>query len=69
VAGLFALAWNYWIGPETVTDLVVAVALVVTVYLASIVLFCLDESERGQLKQLFASPSSQRGMPASSNES
>jgi O-antigen/teichoic acid export membrane protein len=69
VAGLFALAWNYWIGPETVADLVVAVALVVTVYLATIVLFCLDESERGRLKQLFARPSSQRGMPASSAES
>lgn len=60
VAGLFALGWRYWIEPETIPALLVATALVTSVYLLSIVLFCLDEDEYLQLKHLFEKFSSQR---------
>jgi O-antigen/teichoic acid export membrane protein len=53
VAGLFGWGWRSWIQPETIPDLLLAAAVVASVYLLSILLFCLDEDERLQLKQIF----------------
>jgi hypothetical protein len=60
VAGMFAFGWNHWMQPETILELVVATAIVASVYLLSILLFCLDEDEHSQLKELFAKLSLQR---------
>lgn len=60
VSGLFALAWNYWLRPETIPQLVLSTAIMACVYALTIVLFCLDEDEYRQLNQLFAKVSSQK---------
>lgn len=60
VAGLFALGWRHWMQPETIPELLLATAIVASVYLFSLLLFCLDEDEHRQLKQLFAKFSSQK---------
>ena len=62
VAGLFALAWRYWLQPDTIPELVLAEAIVACLYALTILLFCLDEDERRQLKQLFAKVSSQKAV-------
>jgi O-antigen/teichoic acid export membrane protein len=60
VAGIFAFGWHSWMQPKTLPDLLLAAALVMSVYLACIVLFFLDETESRQLKQLWAKFSPQR---------
>jgi hypothetical protein len=59
VAGLFALAWRYWIEPSSIVAFLLATVLVASVYLLSILLLCLDDQERRELKQLFVKFSSQ----------
>ena len=59
VAGLFAWAWRYWIEPSSIVAFLLATVLVASVYLLSILLFCLDDQERRELKQLSAKLSSQ----------
>ncbi len=54
VAGLFALGWRHWMQPETIPELLLATAIVASVYVLSLLLFCLDEDEHRRLKQLFA---------------
>lgn len=53
-AGLFAVGWRHWMRPHSISQLVLAVAAVVSVYVLSILLFCMDERERRTLKQIFA---------------
>jgi hypothetical protein len=60
VAGLFAWGWNYWLQPERIPELVLATAIVASVYVLTIGLFCLDADEYRQLKHLFTKGSSQR---------
>jgi O-antigen/teichoic acid export membrane protein len=60
IAGLIGLGWSRVIQPETTPELLFATAVVATVYVLVILLFCLDEDERGQLRVLYTKFSSQR---------
>jgi hypothetical protein len=62
VAGLFAFAWNHWMQPTTVPEVLIAAAAVGAVYIVAILLFCLDEDEGRQLKVLFAKLSWQKAL-------
>jgi O-antigen/teichoic acid export membrane protein len=66
VAGLFAWGWRYWLKPETLPALLVASIFVGAVYVLSILLFCLDEDERRQLRHLWNKFSYLRPAKASS---
>jgi O-antigen/teichoic acid export membrane protein len=52
VAGLFALGWRRWLEPHGIGELIIATAAVSLVYVASLLLFCLDEDEQQKLKRL-----------------
>jgi hypothetical protein len=52
-AGLVGWGWHLWMRPETIPELLVAMLLVASVYVLSILLLCLDEDEHLQLKRLF----------------
>lgn len=54
IALLFGIAWTRFMRPESIPELLLGIAIVATVYLLSILVFCLDEDERRQAKQLFA---------------
>jgi hypothetical protein len=60
VAGLFGWGWRSWVQPETIPELLLAAAVVSGVYVLSILLFCLDQDERLQIKQIFEKISSGR---------
>ena len=64
IAGFFAWGWRYMVSPETVGELLTAAAIVASVYVLAILLFCLDEEERHQLKTAFAKVSSQQAYKA-----
>ena len=59
VAGLFALGWRHLVEPETVPALLFAIALVALVYVFSILLFCVDQIEIREFKDLLAKLRSQ----------
>lgn len=59
VAGLAGWGWSRVMPPNTVPELLLASALISTVYVLCIFLFCLDRHEYGQLKQMFAQLMSQ----------
>lgn len=52
IALSFGLAWRRWMQPESILELVLATAVVPSIYLLSILLFCLDQEERYELKHL-----------------
>lgn len=58
----FGLGWHHWMQPETIPELLLATGIVASVYVLSILLFCLDEDEYAQLKQLFAKLSFTKGL-------
>jgi O-antigen/teichoic acid export membrane protein len=60
IAGFCGLGWRYLVAPNSMPGLLFATALVVLVYVLSILLFCLDEEERNLIKDLRAKFSSQR---------
>jgi O-antigen/teichoic acid export membrane protein len=64
VAGLFALGWRRWMQPHSIPDLLLAAAAVASVYVASLLLFCLDKDEQRKLKQLSSNLSSLRTFKA-----
>jgi O-antigen/teichoic acid export membrane protein len=53
VALLVGEAWNRWVRPITLPQLLLAVAVTSLFYLVTLLLFCLDQDEYGQLKSLF----------------
>jgi O-antigen/teichoic acid export membrane protein len=52
-AGLLGLGWSRWMQPATIPELLVATLIVAVVYVLAILLFCLNDDEYSQLKQLF----------------
>ena len=58
IAGLFGWGWNFWMQPQTIPELLLATAIVSAIYVLSIVLFCLDQDERLQIRQVFEKISS-----------
>lgn len=54
IAGLFAWAVDLWMNPETIWQLLLALSAVSSIYVLSILLFCVDEQERSWLKHLLA---------------
>jgi O-antigen/teichoic acid export membrane protein len=53
VAGLFALGLRHFMERTTLTELILAIAAVGVVYALSLLFLCFDDSERGEMKQLW----------------